>query len=96
MKSDFSQLTVALISDVFIYPDDAARLGDSLKHARSRGAELAVLPEIPLNPWSPAIQTANEHDADIPPGVLERVICRRAVCIELLSSSRLSTRQRLL
>jgi predicted amidohydrolase len=68
MKSDFSQLTVALISDVFIYPDDAARLGESLKHARSRGAELAVLPEIPLNPWSPAIQTANEHDAEVPGG----------------------------
>ena len=68
MKSDFSQLTVALISDVFIYPNDAARLGESLKHARSRGAELAVLPEIPLNPWSPAIQTPHEHDAEAPGG----------------------------
>ena len=61
-------LMVALISDVFVYPDDAARLGDSLMHARSRGAELAVLPELPLNPWSPATETPHEQDAEAPAG----------------------------
>jgi hypothetical protein len=49
MSSDFSQLTVALISDLFIYPNDAARLGEPLKQARPLGAELAILPKIPLN-----------------------------------------------
>jgi len=68
MKSDLSQLTIALISDVFIHANDGARLGESLKHARSRGAELAVLPELPLNPWSPATQTPHEHDAEEPGG----------------------------
>jgi predicted amidohydrolase len=68
MSGDFSRLTVALISELFIYPNDSERLGESLKQARSRGAELAVLPEIPLNPWSPATQTPNEHDAEAPGG----------------------------
>src|SRR5204863_9537746 len=30
------------------------RLTQHLREARRQGAELAVLPEIPLNPWSPA------------------------------------------
>jgi len=62
-------LTVALISEVFVQPDDVARLRKSLVHARSLGAELAVLPEIPLNPWSPATETAREVDAEAPDGV---------------------------
>jgi predicted amidohydrolase len=61
-------LTVALISDTFIYPDDTRRLGESLMHARSQGADLAVLPELPLNPWSPATETPHEHDAEAPGG----------------------------
>src|SRR5207247_8577194 len=62
-------LTVALISDVFVDNDGAAaRLGESLIHARSRGAELAVLPELPLNRWSPATETPHEGDAEAPGG----------------------------
>jgi predicted amidohydrolase len=38
-----------------------------LIQARSKGAELAVLPELPLNTWVPAIKNANEIDAE-PPG----------------------------
>jgi predicted amidohydrolase len=68
MRSDFPKLTVALISDVFTHSDDVARLGESLKQARSRGAELAVLPELPLSPWSPATQTPHEDDAELPGG----------------------------
>jgi len=62
-----ASLTVALISDVFVQPDDAPRLLASLMQARSRGADLVVLPELPLNPWSPATETPNEADAE-PPG----------------------------
>ena len=47
-------LTVALVSDTFFDRDDEARLRARLEEARSGGARLAVLPEIPLNPWSPA------------------------------------------
>jgi N-carbamoylputrescine amidase len=61
-------LTVALISDVFVQPDEAPRLIASLTQARSRGADLAVLPEIPLNAWSPATETPNEDDAESPGG----------------------------
>ena len=54
-----ASLTVALISDVFVQADDAPRLVASLMQARSRGADLAVLPEIPLNPWSPSALCAD-------------------------------------
>lgn len=67
-------LTVALISDLFVHPDDTHRLSESLKHARSQGAELAVLPELPLNPWSPAAETPKESDAETPGGPRHRAL----------------------
>jgi predicted amidohydrolase len=60
-------LTVALISDVFFTPDAGQRLRARLREARAGGAELAVLPEIPLNPWSPATKQPLDNDAE-PPG----------------------------
>jgi N-carbamoylputrescine amidase len=73
-----ASLTVALISDVFVQPDDARRLVSTLVQARSRGAELAVLPEIPLNPWSPATETAKEEDAELPDGPRHENMSRAA------------------
>lgn len=61
------QLTLALIRDVFHEDPDGARLVETLTEARHRGAELAVLPEIPLNPWSPATKNVREEDCE-PPG----------------------------
>ena len=58
------RLTVALISDVFWQPDGIGRLGDRLDEAARRGADVAVLPEIPLNPWSPASQEPNDDDGE--------------------------------
>jgi predicted amidohydrolase len=58
------KLTVALISEVFWEPDGTARLGDRLREAAERGADLAVLPELPLNPWSPATKDATDDDAE--------------------------------
>jgi N-carbamoylputrescine amidase len=58
------RLTVALVSEVFWEPDGAIRLKDRLAEASERGADLAVLPEIPLNPWSPASQEARDDDAE--------------------------------
>ena len=57
-------MRVALISDVFFDNDARARLSRRLEAARTRGAELAVLPEIPLNPWSPATPTPDPNDAE--------------------------------
>jgi N-carbamoylputrescine amidase len=61
-------LTVALISDVFFTADGEERLRRRLADARALGADLAVLPEIPLNPWSPATGTPTEDDAEPPEG----------------------------
>jgi len=58
------KLTVALISEVFHEADGPARLIDRVAEAAGRGADLAVLPEIPLNPWRPATRTAVEEDAE--------------------------------
>jgi len=58
------KLTVALISEVFWEPDGAQRLKQRLAEAAERGADVAVLPEIPLNPWSPATKEAREDDAE--------------------------------
>jgi deaminated glutathione amidase len=57
-------LTVALISEVFWQPDGEARLEDRLNEAVERGADLAVLPELPLNPWRPATKVAVDADAE--------------------------------
>jgi N-carbamoylputrescine amidase len=63
IRSD-GKLTVALISEVFWEPDGTARLADRLREAAERGADLAVLPELPLNPWSPATRSADDADAE--------------------------------
>jgi predicted amidohydrolase len=73
-----ASLTIALISDVFVRPDEAPRLFDLLRQARSRGADLAVLPEIPLNSWSPATETPNENDAEEPGGTRHQTLSRAA------------------
>jgi N-carbamoylputrescine amidase len=62
-RSD-GKLTIALISEVFWEADGAARLKQRLAEVADRGADLAVLPEIPLNPWSPSTKEAREEDAE--------------------------------
>jgi len=58
------RLTVALVSEVFWQADGAARLRQRLADAVDRGADLAMLPEIPLNPWRPASREAVAEDAE--------------------------------
>ena len=58
------KLTVALISEVFWEPDGTARLRERLAEASDRGADLAVLPELPLNRWSPSTKTPRDEDAE--------------------------------
>jgi predicted amidohydrolase len=66
-------LTLALISDVFYSADGAERLRARLGEAKKLGAELAVLPELPLNPWSPATKHARDEDAEAPEGPRHRI-----------------------
>ncbi len=58
------RLTVALISEVFWQPDGADLLTERLREAADQGAELALLPELPLNPWRPATKDAVDEDAE--------------------------------
>ncbi len=60
-------LTIALVTDVFHGDDAAARLGRMIGDAAKQGAELVVLPELPLNPWSAASRTPRDEDAEPPP-----------------------------
>jgi predicted amidohydrolase len=66
------RLTVALISEVYWEPDGAQRLKERLAEASERGADLAVLPELPLNRWSPSTTDAREEDAEGMDGVRAR------------------------
>ena len=62
-RSD-GRLRVALVSEVFWEDDGPIRLKQTLTEAAAKGADLAVLPELPLNPWSPATKTADPADAE--------------------------------
>ena len=62
------QLNVALIRKVFTTADGGVELRKALQQARSQGAQLGVLPEIPLNAWSPATKTRQDNEAEAPVG----------------------------
>jgi N-carbamoylputrescine amidase len=66
--TDRETVTIGLITDVFYDDSPAQRLVDRLGQAREMGADLAVLPEIPCNSWSPATKTARDEDAEPPDG----------------------------
>lgn len=55
---------VALVSEVFFDGSGAARLEARLREAKDRGCSLAVLPELPLNPWSAATASPRDDDAE--------------------------------
>jgi len=63
-RRESGRLTVALISEVFWEPDGLGRLDERLDEAARRGADLALLPELPLHPWSPATPTPVEEEAE--------------------------------
>jgi predicted amidohydrolase len=72
------RLTVALVSEVFWEPDGAVRLKERLDEASERGAELALLPEIPLNPWRPATRDPVDADAEDEAGPRTRAMAEAA------------------
>lgn len=74
------RLTVALISEVFWEPDGTQRLRERLAEAAVRGADLALLPELPLNPWRPATKEARHQDAEPMDG--ERATAQAAAAAE--------------
>ena len=68
------RVSVALITDVFHEGADGSRLEARLAEARALGASLAVLPELPLNPWSPATRVPRDEDAEPPAGPRQRAM----------------------
>ena len=69
---------VALVRDVFFSVDGQLRLEARLRDAKALGAELAVLPEIPLNPWSPASIAARDEDAEPSKGPRHQILSAAA------------------
>ena len=72
------RVSVALITDVFHEGADGSRLEARLAEARALGASLAVLPELPLNPWSPATRVPRDEDAEPPAGPRQRAMAEAA------------------
>lgn len=69
-------LTVALVRDVF--PSATTGLTARLREARGRGASLAMLPEMPLNEWCPALPEPRDQDAEAPDGPRHRAMADAA------------------
>ena len=65
-------MRIALISDVFFDAGGQSRLVARLRAARERGAAIALLPELALDPWSPATAVARDEDAEPPGGPRHR------------------------
>jgi predicted amidohydrolase len=71
-------LRVACITDAFYAEDADERLRARLAEARARGAQLAVLPELPLQAWCPATRTPRPEDAEPPNGPRARRMAQAA------------------
>ncbi len=71
-------LTVALVTDVFPASEDTPRLPAHLRAATSLGARLAVLPELPLHPWTPLTRQPAHADAEPPHGPRHRTLAAAA------------------
>jgi predicted amidohydrolase len=69
---------IAFIHDVFYDTDGGARLGALLGEAKGAGAQLALLPELPLNDWAPARRRRREEDAEEPEGPRHRRLAEAA------------------
>jgi predicted amidohydrolase len=84
-----SKLTVAVITEVFFNDSDGSRLAHRLFEARQLGAELAVLPELPLDPWIARRKDALPDDAEAPGGRRHRIMAAAArhVGISLLGGA---------
>ncbi len=67
-----------MITEVFWSSDGASRLTERLAQAGEAGASLAVLPELPLDPWSPATREPREDDAEPPGGPRHEILAAAA------------------
>ena len=68
------RLAVALVHEVFFGDGAVERLDALLIQAREAGAELALLPELPFDPWIPATRRASAGDAEDRDGPRHRLL----------------------
>jgi predicted amidohydrolase len=57
-------LVIAMVRDVFFGDGARERLSARLHEAKQEGADLAVIPEIACNPWSPSTKILRDEDAE--------------------------------
>jgi len=74
-------LSLAIITEVFPDPEAWPLLPSVLKEAKDGGAELAVLPELPLNPWSPISRTVRDDDAEEVDGPRQQALSSAAASV---------------
>lgn len=74
-------LALALITDTFYEADALERLQRQLAEARGKGAELALLPELPLNPWVAVSKNARAEDAEVPGGPRHQMLSAAAKAV---------------
>jgi predicted amidohydrolase len=73
-----TSLTVAVVTEVFFDDPDGAGLTAILREAAAGGADVAVLPELPLNGWSPVSKVSNPEDAEAPGGPRQKTMSSAA------------------
>lgn len=74
-------LGIALVTEVFPDDRDGILLRGHLTEAREHGAQLVVLPEIPLNAWAPATKVPRDEDAEAPGGPRQRRMAEAAAAV---------------
>jgi predicted amidohydrolase len=78
MSDTRGTLTIALVHDIFCGADGVERLAGRLTEARRAGAGLAVLPELPLDPWVPCTRESRDADAESVAGRRHRALADAA------------------
>lgn len=77
-------MNIALLSSVF--PEGSSELQECLHSVKSNGAELALLPECPAQPWVAATSNASPHDAERAaresPGKPQQLEPPKSLCLE--------------
>ena len=71
-------LHIALITEVYLGSQAGDRLLERLREAAGKGAELAILPELPLNEWRPASPNPLDEDAEPPDGPRQQTLSKAA------------------
>lgn len=76
--SETDTMRVALVTEVFFDDPEGSRLQEHLTRAVDAGADVAVLPELPLNEWSPYSKVARSEDAEAVGGPRQAMMSRAA------------------